>query len=486
MSTTPVHGLLRHRVRGLTLLGSVLVCSLVLACGGSSKPAPTSTPSPSSTATLAPVPTATATSTPLPTPTPLPRPDAIPFPDDLKQKAMDYLQQIAKLRGDPDPRPVDMFLLTRDQARAFYSNGQPTPTPTPEGATPAPTATPAPRPLDPHQALYELLGLVPPQQETGQTVQQQQTSNLISIITGFYSPLYNAFYMIDTINGGIYGPLATSTIVHELTHALQYQETDINAIAQKRAGDFDATTALLDVMEGDAVHTEIEVLGYSTRSTYRQPQCFTIPAPQRPGTPYVVERELDTWYEDGLCFIQAIADKEGPQGIADVFKNLPTTTEQILHPEKYLAGETGMKVTLPDLTSALGGSWKKLSQGDFGEFGLQNVLLAGLPDDRTAVQTAAAGWNGDAWDLYASGDDRIFHLESQWDTPEDAEEFFSTLGRSLFARVGQGNVRPGPPGYAVTVGNVNWHAMIDGQRVTVLVGTSPTAIAAVAPQLGIH
>ncbi len=377
-----------------------------------------------------------------------------------------------------------MFLLTRDQARAFYSNGQPTPTPTPEGATPAPTATPAPRPIDPHQALYELLGLVPPQQQTGQTVQQQQTDNLISIITGFYSPVYNAFYMIETINGGIDGPLATSTIVHELTHALQYQETDINAIAQKRAGDFDATTALLDVMEGDAVHTEIEVLGYSTHSTYRQTQCFTIPAPKRPGTPYVVERELDTWYEDGLCFIQAVADKEGPQGIADVFKNPPTTTEQILHPEKYFAGETGMKITLPDLTSALGGSWQKLSQGDFGEFGLQNVMLAGLPDDRTAVQTAAAGWNGDAWDLYVSGDQRLVHMQTQWDTTNDAQEFFSTLARSLATRNGDQGKPADGVSYRITVGTATWLLQLNDQRVDVLVATDAAALDASASKLG--
>jgi hypothetical protein len=423
---------------------------------------------------------------PEPTATPLPRPDAIPFPDDLKAQAADYLRQIAKLRDDDSPQPVDMFLLTRDQARAFYSNGESTPTATPEGATPQPTATPSgPDPIDAHQALYELLGLVPPKEQTGQTVQQQQTNNLISIITGFYSPPYHAFYMIETINGGIYGPLAKSTIVHELTHALQYQEVDVNKIAAQRAGSFDATTALLDVLEGDAVHTEIALLGYSTRSTYRQPVCFTIPAPQRPGTPYVVERELDTWYEDGLCFIQTIADKEGPTGIADVFKNLPTTTEQILHPEKYLAGEKGMPVTLAPLANTLGPSWRRLDQGDFGEFGLQNILLVGLPGDRAAVQTAAAGWNGDAWDLYVSGGDRLFHLDTLWDTPNDAREFYDTLSRSLAVRAGAGTPTTGEGTYSISIGPASWRLSLQSDRVSVLVATSAAPVDAAAKALGL-
>ena len=77
------------------------------------------------------------------------------------------------------------------------------------------------------------------------TVQEEELDNLISIITGFYAPAYNAFYMIETINGGIDGLLARGTIVHELTHALQYEAADINRIAGERGGNFDATTALL-------------------------------------------------------------------------------------------------------------------------------------------------------------------------------------------------------------------------------------------------
>ncbi len=131
-----------------------------------------------------------------------------------------------------------MFVLTPEQARHFYDRSDDEP-------TPGPTPTPGPRPIDPRQELYELLGLVPKAVEGTDTptVAESEVDNLISIATAFYDPVFDAFYMIDTIAGGIYGTTARADIVHELTHALQYQTVDINAIAAARGGNFDAFTA---------------------------------------------------------------------------------------------------------------------------------------------------------------------------------------------------------------------------------------------------
>lgn len=474
------------RLRGWVFGAVVLLCALVVACsGGDDDPdetptvaltaTPSATSTPEGTATRAPSPT------PEPTSTPLPRPDANPFPADLREEALSLLQEIAVARGVEEPEPVDMFLLTRDQARDFYDNsndddddddGDGEDGDDEEGT---PTPTPGPRPLDPRQVLYELLGLVPEAEEGTDTptADEEALNNLISIITGFYAPMYDAFYMIETINGGIYGPLARSTIVHELTHALQYQSVDIDSIAARRGGNFDATTALLSVMEGDAVNSELEILGYSTRSTLRVPTCFEIPPQRNPGTPFAIERELDVWYEDGLCFVQAIAG-ELENGIADVFENLPTTMEQVLHPEKYLEGERAQPIAPKPLTDALGGDWEQLGEGVFGEFGLQNILLNGLPEDRGRVQEGAAGWGGDAWLLYTSGDDRLLQMETVWDTEEEAPQFIDVLRASLEA-LGFTSQVEGPT-TTLTRDAVTWSVTLRGDSVSVLVTTSPEAL----------
>jgi hypothetical protein len=419
--------------------------------------------------TVAPGTTFVPTTPTTPTPTPRPRPEANPFPDDLREEALALLQQIGDVRGTPARRDVDMFVLTRDQARAYYS-------PSDDPTDSAPTST-TPPPFDLKQETYVLLGMIPPpEQAGGRDLQDQQVDNLIDLLTGFYSNDFQAFYLVESISGGIYGSLARSTIVHELTHALQYQYLDIDKVARERSGDWDATTALLDVLEGDAVYTETLVLGYSTRSTYREPVCFQIPAPMRPGTPYVVERELDTWYEDGLCFVAAVRDKV-IRGITGVFEDLPTTTEQILHPEKYLAGESARPVFLNSLSNDLGPGWTEKGGSTFGEFGLQNVLLPGLTDDRPRVQEAAAGWGGDAFNMYANDSGgRLLHLETRWDTPEDAREFFDALVASIVNRGGGEGPAEGADRYRTTIGDVTWSTTVARDRVTLLVSTDPAAL----------
>ena len=43
------------------------------------------------------------------------------------------------------------------------------------------------------------------------------------------------------------------------------------------------------------------------------------------------------------------------------------------------------------------------------------------------TNAAAAGWGGDRWELWRRGDRAAVFLVSEWDTPEDAEEFANAL-----------------------------------------------------------
>jgi hypothetical protein len=371
-----------------------------------------------------------------------------------------------------------MFLLTRDQARNFYSdrNGGP-----PANVTP----TPGPPPIDARQELYELLGLVPKtvQGSTTPTVQESEVDNLISIAAAFYDPVFDAYYMIDSVAGGPYGATAKADIVHELTHALQYQTVDIDSIANQRAGDFDAFTALRAAMEGDAINSEMNNLGYAVRFTLRLPSCFEIPPPRNAGAPPAIERELDTLYEDGYCFFQALAGQD-QVAAQHLIENPPTTMEQVYHPDKYLAGEQAVPVTPKALEDALGGEWQKLGTGTFGELGLQNILLTGLSDDRARVQTAASGWGGDAWNFYIFGEDRLLHLETVWDTPADAPEFRDALVAALEGR----GFTPATAGGTTTLSaeGVTWAVNLHDAGVTVLVSTNAGALSKAEQSLGLQ
>jgi hypothetical protein len=123
---------------------------------------------------------------------------------------------------------------------------------------------------------------------------------------------------------------------------------------------------------------------------------------------------------------------------------LPQSSEQILHAEKYFSYEAPQKLTLPDLKSVLGPGWKKLDDDVNGEWGCYLILEEFLNDTKQSKQ-ASAGWGGDRFALYETGKpDEFFVAQlTSWDTPLDAQEFFSAYARRTAKRyAGAKEMRP--------------------------------------------
>ncbi|MEA2620130.1 MAG: hypothetical protein QOC97_903, partial [Chloroflexota bacterium] len=118
------------------------------------------------------------------------------------------------------------------------------------------------------------------------------------------------------------------------------------------------------------------------------------------------------------------------------FSRMPKSTEQIMHPEKYTAGEAPVAVTLPaDLATRMGTGWTVPLQDTFGEFQI-GIWLREAGVAAAEATAAAAGWGGDrlavvegpggAWAV-------AFHTE--WDTPADAAQF-ETAATTAKAKAG--------------------------------------------------
>jgi hypothetical protein len=137
----------------------------------------------------------------------------------------------------------------------------------------------------------------------------------------------------------------------------------------------------------------------------------------------------------------------------------------------------------PDpLEDSLPGEWTRISSGTFGEFGLQNILLNGLPLEPVRVQAGAAGWGGDAWNLYVAGDSRLLHLETVWDTAAEVPEFRDTLVASLQAL---GFTPTGDGATAVLVKDrTTWSISLADAAVTILVANDDPALDAARSALG--
>ena len=111
----------------------------------------------------------------------------------------------------------------------------------------------------------------------------------------------------------------------------------------------------------------------------------------------------------------------------------PASTEQILHPEKYGAGEEPIVVEIPAFAGPPWEEWKPVWDSTLGELYLLAYLetFTGFEDAARAAQ----GWGGDSFALMRGpegGHLLVWVLE--WDTPEDAAEFFDVFRDSMETR----------------------------------------------------
>jgi hypothetical protein len=266
-----------------------------------------------------------------------------------------------------------------------------------------------------------------------------------------YETLLNAqiagFYDLDTqvmnvvlFSGDAPGdelPLMEQIIYsHEYVHALQdmhYHLEELGFSTEQSIAEPDRTLALQALIEGDATQVMNE---YAIVATQENPMAiFSIlgSALQSgglflpPGTPPVIANELMYPYLAGAEFVTALYARGGWSAVDEAYANLPQSTEQILHPERYIAGDEPIAIALRpdevDYTDALGEGWALVWDRTMGEFYLREYLDTQL--NGREARTAAEGWGGDRYLIFHNEDtgELAWVLRLVWDTPEDAAEF---------------------------------------------------------------
>jgi hypothetical protein len=129
-------------------------------------------------------------------------------------------------------------------------------------------------------------------------------------------------------------------------------------------------------------------------------------------------------YDAGLEFVKAVAPGGYWPAIEPVYKNLPSSTEQVMHPEKYLnERDDPQELTLPAALSELDTDWQELDNDVMGEFFTRELLIAHVAPDLATI--AAAGWDGDRYTFLENRDDGrdLFIWRTVWDSVEEAREF---------------------------------------------------------------
>ncbi len=254
-------------------------------------------------------------------------------------------------------------------------------------------------------------------------------------VAGYYDPKTQYFYLASWI------PLSEqkTVIAHELCHALQDQHFDLRRFEKWPKADSDAETAAHALAEGEAtivmyqydfaekgIPFDVKKLPPLTELLLADggdgdDQKFPVLAK----APNVLKQSLQFPYFYGAGFVQELLKRGSWQKLNEAYKTLPASTEQIIHPDKYIASDKPVKIDLADLSSALGANWKSVDTDVNGEFGYQIVLVEFL-NKRTATN-AAEGWGGDKYATYENKQtgDLLVAQFTTWDTPQDAQDFFN-------------------------------------------------------------
>ncbi len=242
-----------------------------------------------------------------------------------------------------------------------------------------------------------------------------------------------------------FGPVNERTYAHEFVHNLQQQHFDSKATVERLKSNTDALRAFNALEEGDARLAELlyifEHMEEDERAASQGDASAELIRAFR-AAPHVIQRSYIFPYVEGLDFAAAIYQTNGWDALNRVYEQLPASTEQILHPEKYAAGDLPVEVSLPNLFLVLGTGWTRVRQDTMGEFMLLAYLETGFSAEQAAV--AAEGWGGDRYALYTGPDDEsALILSVAWDTEQDSREFYDTFIEFTQARTGAEKIGAG-------------------------------------------
>jgi hypothetical protein len=244
-------------------------------------------------------------------------------------------------------------------------------------------------------------------------------------ILGFYDPDTAEFVVVS--DGALLDAPAQYTHAHEFVHALQDQHYNLGALTDE-ALDSEARAAIRALAEGEAQLVQFLYLAERDYFTPEEVDAIVNDPAQTDDSfldeyPPVLVNNLTFPYVSGSRFVGELYRAGGFAAIDAAWADPPQSTEHILHPERYRAGDAPQIVALAPLTDTLGVGWQQIEENVMGEFFLREYLDQQLPT--TTAARAALGWGGDRYAVYwneATGG-LVMALRVVWDTAADAAEF---------------------------------------------------------------
>ena len=136
--------------------------------------------------------------------------------------------------------------------------------------------------------------------------------------------------------------------------------------------------------------------------------------------PYLDGSEFMRWWDAGH-----------PGHPLPTLAELPRSTEQILHPERYAAGDQPVTVRFAESPDSV------LLEDTLGELEIQ-ILMTVLRGGGEVLRDSPLGWGGDRFRVYRTRDGPALVWYVVWDDEMSARRFAAGAGGRLAARTGAG------------------------------------------------
>lgn len=258
------------------------------------------------------------------------------------------------------------------------------------------------------------LGLVPDGIDLAKVLQ----SFLGDTVVGFYDPELDQL----VVRGAALTPYVRATLAHELTHALDDQHFELERPALDEADD-ESGLGFSALVEGNALRVEdafVETFTDEEEQARAEEEARLAAGIDLANVPRVLPELIGFPYAVGPALVDALVEQGGEARVNEAFGAPPTTSEQVVDPLPWLAGQLAPVAVDPPAADG-----EVFDQGVLGLWGL--VVLLGDELGQREAFNAAQGWGGDWYVAWRDGDRTCVRNTFVMDSRRDLDELEAGL-----------------------------------------------------------
>jgi hypothetical protein len=333
-------------------------------------------------------------------------------PANLLDQADQILRQMSEMTGLPIKAPLQKEIINREGVRKYLVENL--------------HREMTPEELHAQEASLKAFGLVPRDFHLEEFLINFYTEQA----AGFYDPIRKTMFIADWVPEGE----QRLALAHELTHALQDQNFDLEKFLHAVKSDDDALNARQAVVEGYATAAMMQVLirpmdltslpilePLMSQMINQQFQEF----PALSSAPFFFRFQALFPYIQGMSFMRRGLQLGGWKRLNQLFNNPPDTTKEIFAPKAYFEKEPLSAVSLPQppaLAKVRG--LTLLHDNIMGELGYYSLLGQLISQDEAG--RLGNDWLADRYLVYEdSNQNYTLVARTRWTSPEAASSFYN-------------------------------------------------------------